>query len=337
MSNSDPRLVTPLDWPLVRRVISQCLPLDMASALTRGTPGLEEIMLSSVPLAEFGAPTLVLRKGDQAFVGQFRQRAERTGAHVTFLAPEPHEGDMYPWAQLLEALVFEAGRRGAHVISAEVPEDHTIFEAFRLAGFAVYSRQVVLRRDPQPARGGRSVMLRPEMSQDGIAISTLYYNTVPRLLQQAEPLRLPEGDGLIYERNGQIAGYLAVVEGKTGIVIKPYFHPEAYDQVPDILLSALARLSRAEQLPVYLYARSYQDWLRGVLERVGFQPWAYQALMVKYTIVRGERMEPVAVAGLESSRLRPPVADGPLPLPKFSPVHKKSGQGRLPLWKRNGK
>lgn len=337
MSNSDPRLVTPLDWASVRRVISQRLPLDMAAALTRGTPGLEEIMLSSVPLAELGTPTLILRHGEGNCVGQFRQRSDRTAAHITFLAPDPHEEELYSWAQLLESMVFEAGRRGAHVISAEVPEDHAVFEAFRVAGFAVYSRQVILRREAGPTRIEQSVLLRPEVAQDGIAISTLYFNTVPRLLQQAEPLRLPEGNGLVYERNGQIAGYLAVMEGKSGIVIKPYFHPEAYDQVPDIIFSALTRIPRAEQLPVYLFARSYQDWLRGVLERVGFQPWAHQALMVKYTIVRVERMEPVAVTGLESSRLRPPVADGPLPLPKFGPLQKKSGQSRLTLWKRNGK
>ncbi|MBI5959139.1 MAG: hypothetical protein HY866_10415 [Chloroflexi bacterium] len=337
MNNSDPRLVTPLDWPLVRRLITQRLPLDMVLALTRGAPGLEEVMLSAVPLADLGAPTLVLRNGGTDYLGQFRQRQERTVAHLTFLAPEPRGGNSYEWAQLLESMVFEAGRRGVHVISAEIDEDHPVFEAFRLAGFAVYSRQVILRHAPGTISGTRSVLLRPEAEQDSIAVSTLYLNTVPRLLQQAEPLRMPEYNGLVYERNGQIAGYLAIAEGKSGIVIKPYFHPEIYEQVPEIILSALARIGRAAHVPVYLYARSYQDWLRGILERVGFEPWAHQALMVKYTIIRAERMESIAVPGLEASRLRPPVADGPLPLPKFGPVKHKSGPGRLPLWKRNGK
>jgi hypothetical protein len=309
----------------------------MVSALTRGAPGLEDVMLSAVPLADRGTPTLVLRNGGADYLGQFRLRPERTGAHLSFLAPDPRVGNVYEWAQLLEAMVFEAGRRGVHVMSAEIDEDHPVFEAFRLAGFAVYSRQVILRHAPGQVGGSRSVLLRPEMDQDSIAISTLYLNTVPRLLQQAEPLRMPDSSGLVYERDGQIAGYLAVAEGKNGIVIKPYFHPEVYEQVPDIILSALARIGRAGHVPVYLYARSYQDWLRGILERVGFETWAYQALMVKYTVVRAERIESVVIPGLEASRLRPPVVDGPLPLPKFDPVKPKHRPGRLSLWKRNGR
>jgi hypothetical protein len=316
----------------MRRVIAHGLPLDMATTLTRGLPGWEETLLASVPLADLGAPTLVLRKGETAYLGQFRQRGDRKVAHVTFLAPDPQAQDVYEWARVLEAIAFEAGKRGAHLINAEVEENHPVFEAFRLAGFAVYARQVILRREPGQISAHAPAMLRPVSDRDVIAISTLRVNTVPRLLQQAELLPDLECGGLIYEHRGQVAGYLTVFDGKVGVVIKPYFHPEVDDQAAAIIMSALAHIPHADRVPVYLYARAYQDWLRGALDEVEFKPWTHQALMVKYTLVRAERAEAVALPGLEANRLRPPVADGPMPLRKFM-----NRSDRAQPWRRNGK
>ncbi|HEX3049477.1 MAG TPA: hypothetical protein VHP83_02400 [Aggregatilineaceae bacterium] len=334
MNRSEPRLMTPLDLALVRRVVGQSmLPLDMVTELTRGIRGLEDALLSAVPLADLGAPTLVYRN-DHAFVGQFRHRMGESVAQLTFLSPEPHDsGSIHSWMRLLEGIVQEAGKRGAHSVNAEVDENHPAFVAFRMSGFAVYSRQVILRREPGPLPKGDPTLVRPEHPHDSIAINTLYANTVPRLLQQAEPLPGPACDGLVYEREGQIAGYLAVTEGKSGVVIKPYFHPEVYDQASAIILSALTYIPRAERLPVYLYARAYQDWLRGMLEQVEFETWAHQALMVKYTLVRLERPETVALPSLEASRLRPPVVDGPITV-----HHKRTHRdSRWSLWRRNGR
>lgn len=290
-----------------------------------------------MPLADFGASTLVLRSGETGYIGQFRFRGDRTLAQFTFLAPDPRQGNIYEWAHLIEAAAFEAGRRGVHVITAEVAADHPVFEAFRVAGFAVYARQAILRREPDRPVEGPSVLLRPALDLDAVAINLLYTNTTPRLVQQVDPLRVHEAGGLLYERGGQMAAYLAITEGKSGIVIKPFFHPEVHDRVADIVLSALAHLPRARQVPVYLYARSYQDWLRGVLDQVGFETWTDQVLMAKFTVVRVERMEPVSVSGLEASRLRPPVVDGPLTLRKLALLPRfKAGRGRPLSHKRNG-
>lgn len=332
MSRSRPHLVTPLDLALVRRVVAHPLPLDLSAALTRGLNGLEDAFLSSVPLTDLGAPTIVLRNGDGGYVGQFRHRLGESVAQLVLVAPEPQEGDMPEWTRLLEAIAFEAGKRGAHLLNAEVAENHPAFIAFRMAGFAVYSRQVILCRRPRPVSGGIAGMLRPKVDQDMFAINTLYANTVPPLLQQAELLPGPECGGLVYERSGDLAGYLAITEGKSGVVIKPYFHPEVYDLASDIVLSALRYIPRAEQVPVYLYARAYQDWLRGALEQVEFEPWAHQALMVKYTTVRVARVQHDPLPNLEPSRLRPPVADGPLPFRKLF-----NRDDRQPSWRRHGK
>ncbi|MCD4684575.1 MAG: hypothetical protein K8S97_01390 [Anaerolineae bacterium] len=315
MSTTEPRPITPLDLPLVHRLTANRLPLDTCAALTRGLPGLEEALLSAVPLTDLGAPTFVVRNGDSGMIGQFRHRAACRVAHLTFLAPDSAGSNPREWVSLLETMAFEAGKRGAHVLNAEVDQDHPIFQAFRLAGFAVYSRQVILRRAPRRVTHRQRGLLRSAQDRDAVAISTLQNNTVPRLIQQAEdPQPAPDYQGLVYEREGQIAAYLAVSEGKSGVVIKPYFHPEAYDQASTIILSALAHISRAEQVPVYLYARSYQDWLRGALDEVEFEAWTHQALLVKYTVVRVGRVQPVTLPDLETNRLVTPVADGPVPL-----------------------
>jgi hypothetical protein len=338
VSGVQPRPVSPLDLPLVRRIISRSLALDLAATLSGGIQGMEDALLYTVPLTDMGAPTIVLRNGDGGYLGQFRHRAGNTTAHLTLLAPDPHEGEAHDWTRLLEALVSEAGRRGAHLLVGEIAEDHPVFVAFRMAGFAVFARQVILRRPPRVMAETPPALVRPEIEQDAIAISTLHSNTVPRLLQQAEPLPAPDCRGLVYERDGEIAGYLAVTAGKHGVVIKPYFHPEVYDQAPAIVLSALSFIPRAEQVPVYLYARAYQDWLRGALAQVEFKPWTEQALMVKHTVVRVGRAESTTLPGLEASHLRPPVADGPLPLHKrWLMLRWTYREGRFPLWRRNGK
>ena len=101
MSQPEPRPISPLDLPLLRRVIAERLPLDACTALTRGLPGMEEALLSSVPLTDLGAPTLVLRNGDESYIGQFRLRADRSAAHLTFLAPDPTGGALSDWVALL--------------------------------------------------------------------------------------------------------------------------------------------------------------------------------------------------------------------------------------------
>ncbi len=308
------RPITPLDLPLVHRMLGTRLSLDMCSELTRGAPGLEETLLSAVPLAGLGAPTFVLRNGEHAYVGQFRQRPDRVAAQMTFLAPAPQDEPSGAWVTLLEAMTFEAGKRGAHLLSAEVHQQHPSFRVFRQAGFAVYARQVILQRPPQVPHHADKRLVRPETPQDAVDIATLQANTVPRLLQQAEE-RVPATGfrGLVYEQDGAVVGYLALAEGKSGVVIKPYFHPEAYDRVAEVVSAALHHIPRVAEVPVYVYVRAYQDWLRHVLEQIAFEVWAEQALMVKYTAVPVGRVQTAPLPEMHTRRLSPPVTNGPLP------------------------
>ncbi len=323
------RPITPLDLPLVHRLISARLSLDMCSELTRGAPALEATVLSAVPLAGLGAPTFVLRNGESAYVGQFRHRADRAVAQLTFLAPTLQDEAPKAWVTLLEAMTQEAGKRGVHLLSAEVHQQHPAFQVFRQAGFAVYGRQVILQRAPQPLNDAEAQLVRPETAQDAFAVATLQANTVPPLLRQAEE-RLPAAPfrGLVYEKRGHMFGYLAVAEGKNGVVIKPYFHPEAYEQVAEVVAAALHHIPRATDVPVYVYVRAYQDWLRSILERVAFVAWAEHALMVKYTAARVGRFQTAPLPEMHPQQLIPPLTNGPLPT-------QSATDGTLGAWRRD--
>ncbi len=76
--------------------------------------------------------------------------------------------------------------------------------------------------------------------------------------------------------------------------------------------SALELIPRARQLPVYVYARAYQTGCAACWSKLGFRAWADQALLVKYTVVRVERVEMATVSALEPARRQTPAIDGPI-------------------------
>src|SRR5258708_3453900 len=151
--------------------------------------------------------------------------------------------------------------------------------ALRQAGFVVYVRQEIWKRPSGPVPANVIDLLRPETDEDAWAINGLYVNVVPRMVMQADTP--PDtGNGLIYEFKGRVLGYFSVQEGKYGIYVQSILHPEAYDQVRQILASLLSRLPRAERMPVYMPIRRYQEWLQGTLNWAGFTPWASPAALV---------------------------------------------------------
>ena len=58
-------------------------------------------------------------------------------------------------------MVFEAGRRGAHMLSAEVDENAPLFKTMRQASYAIYARQEIWRRDPEESVAAAAVELPP--------------------------------------------------------------------------------------------------------------------------------------------------------------------------------
>lgn len=274
----------PLDLPLVHRLAPLSISLDSLTALTQGNHLVENAVWSSLPLTDFGTPTYVLRLGEGGYVAQFRHKVGDQHAHIVFIAPSrtAHE-DAQPWLRLIEALVAAAGKRGALTLNAEVAEDDPTFELLRQAGFAVYARQSIWRREPQPLRARALSLWRPVSEQDALALHSLYLENVPRLLRQAyDP---PEArNALVYSRGGRLAAYLAAHEGKCGIYLDLILDPDVCQpRAADLLADALQHLPRAERLPVYVHLYRHQDWLSSALERLNFVPLGNQALMVRHT------------------------------------------------------
>lgn len=301
---------TPMDLALVRRLASRQLLTDTTIALTRGINPLEAALLAMVPMADLGFPTLVMRDSEDGLIGQIRHRVGERSAHIACLAPIPQDNlDYVAWLQLIDGLVHTAGRRGAWTITAEVLEhEHSAFKLLRKAGFVVYARQTIFRRAPGPIRASSSLErlhVRPANEIDMIRVQALHAALVPSLIQQADPLPEINAGSLVVEVIGEqrLLGYLSVIEGKAGLMVKPYLHPDVYEEAEAILEHAINCWSKAERLPMYFAVRSYQDWLRIPLNLLGLVAGDQQAVFVKHTVARMENGTEPARATLEFGTL----------------------------------
>jgi hypothetical protein len=271
-----------VDIPMVRRLIEEGTLLDSEAVYTAAeTP--RNALFSSLFLPQRGIHTVVARIGRRSVVGLFRLQPEQAHARIISLAPELQPGmDDSGWLLLLDAMTAEAGRRNAHMLIAEVDESASLFQTMRTAGFAVYARQEIWVRPPKPLPPlHRAVQLTPEVNADAHGIRLLYSDIVPRLVQQ---IALPPGhsQGFVYRQDKRIEGYIAISEGKTGIYMMPYLHPDIYSHAPALLHAAMHEANRPDRLPVYVCVRRYQDWLEDALYEMGFVRQSRQAVMVRH-------------------------------------------------------
>jgi hypothetical protein len=275
------RTVTLVDIPLVRRLSERGTILNSELGLTRDARGDNSALLSSILFAR-ELHTLVARNGEHQVIGQFRYRQDEPNAHIVYLAPDLRaDYEDTAWLHILDAMTREAGRYGAHTLVAEVEENSLLFETMRAAGFAVYSRQVIWRHDPYPRQDNVAVRLTEEAPGDHIGVISLICSTIPTMIQQ---VAAPNGDGTgwVYRKNGRIEGYIVVSEGKEGVYLVPYLHPDIMPEAVDVLEAAIVNTSRTQKVPVYIGVRAYQSWLNTSLERLGFEPWVRQAVMVRH-------------------------------------------------------
>ncbi len=283
MPESDIRVAKLVDIPVIQRLVEKGTILDSELACTREV--ISQHMLTNL-LLHRNVVTLVGRVDQQRIAGQFRLKAAEHLAQILYIAPDLSETiSDTAWLELVDSMAFEAGRRGAHMLTGEVDEDSRLFTTLRSAGFAVYARQEVWKRpagiglpnDVTPAE------LQPETDGDAMEVQLLYCNIVPRLVQ---PVAVPSGEsqGFVYRGvNDRIQGYVAVSEGKTGIYLMPFLHLDIpYHSAASILAGAIARVNRADKLPVYICVRRFQDWLEEALTELGFESCKQQALMVRH-------------------------------------------------------
>lgn len=308
--DTDIRAVKLVDFPLVRRLIEKCTILDSELVLTRDASGTYNMLMSNLLLPQRGLYTLVARSDKQQVVGQFRFRQDDLHARIVYLAPNlDSDADDTAWLHVLDAMAREAGKNGAHALIAELEESSPLFETMRTAGYAVYARQEIWRRETasSPLDYGQ-IELTQATHEDELSVYALFSATVPSLVQQyaAPPSEMP---GLIYRIDGKIRGYIAYSEGRHGVYLIPYLDPLVLPETAAIFEAAVRAIPRAGKVPVYISVRRYQDWSTDALLELGFDLHMQQAVMVKHMSagVRHAQFAPLYAQFEDATRpVRPP-------------------------------
>lgn len=298
-------MIRELDWrdlPLLARVRDRGMCPNAQLAYTRGASALQQALLNPF-IPGKSAVTLVSRDGDLDAIGQCTMRASRSNARLTFIAPLDvlhHDSGV----ELLESLAFAAGDRGAHNLVADVDEDSPAFEALRRAGFAIYARQRIwgLTGPLDQQAEVEPDAWRLEADRDQVRAQSLYQDIVPGLVRQVEPPPARVGHNLVHVRDGELLGYLDIQRGTLGTWVQPFFHPAAEDFY--LLLISFLKQTDHDR-PVYVCVRSYQSWMGGPLERLGFQPVADQAVMVKRLAVTLRRAAASKLPAVEGTYPEP--------------------------------
>lgn len=307
------RSVKLVDIPLVTRLLDTGVMLDSDLALTGSFEMNSAALLSSLLLPQRTTHTALARVEKQHVVGQFRLRHDPHQARIVYIAPDlPYDHDDSAWLHVLDEMTAQAGRCGAHMLTAEVGEHLALFETMRIAGFSTYARQEIWQRPPGDLPDLRvdTVDLSEETEADAHGIQLLYRNIVPRLVQQvaAPPAH---SKGLVYRKNDRVEGYMALMEGRAGIYVMPYLHPDIFSEASAILLAAVEQASHSPQrVPIYVSVRRYQDWLEDALVDLGFEPTMRQAVMVRHVTagVRQAEFAPLHSALEGVSPIKPPTA-----------------------------
>ncbi len=278
--------IRPYDWRdlmLLHRLRNRGMCLDTRLMFTRGVPALRHMPLST-RIPGGNVCTLVSRadnSGELSAAGQFLIRDNQLPARLVFISPREiisrSEG-----VSLLEAMAHMAGERGAPALIAEIDERDPGFDSLHAAGFAIFSRQRVLRLESsvEGKAAPDEETWRPAADRDYIAIQSLYSNLVPALVQQVEPPPSRYERVLVYWSQGELLGFLDVERGPQGIWVQPYFHPAA--ELNDNLLSGfILGFSPSQSYPLFICVRSYQGGLSQSLNQLGFEACSNQAVMVK--------------------------------------------------------
>jgi hypothetical protein len=287
------RSVTLVDIPLVKRLADKGIILESELIYTRD--GSTSTALSSFLLPQRGLHTMLAKVDKYSVVGQFRLRSDNPNAQIVYIAPglDDVEEDS-AWLHMFDAMAREAGKYHAHALIAEVDEDSSLFETMRTAGFAVYARQQVWRRMPGELPEAADVVeLAEQTGDDWLGIQALFASTVPRLVQQISMPFENSANGFVYRVQERVEAYVTVAEGRQGVYLVPYIHPDVSRQAGAIFHAVLLSITRTK--PVYLCVRRHQDWLGWALEDLGFEPGARQAVMVRH-ITAGVRYPKFALA-----------------------------------------
>jgi len=289
-----------LDIPLMLRLKQNAIVLHSEMGLTEDARGQNSALLSSIVFPR-GLHTLVAHSENQDVVGQFRYRPDDNNAHIVYLAPTlADDEDDGIWLHILDAMAQQAGKHGAQNLVAEVEVSHRLFETMRRAGYAVYSRQVIWQHHPlEDDTQAPNVTVTEETNDDQIGVASLLGCTIPRILQTVMG---PSTDmeGLVYRKDGRVEAYIAYSEGRHGVYLIPYLHPDVLSEATDIITAAVLEIDRSRKVPIYVSVHGYQGWMENAMLDLGFTPWLEQAVMVKH-LTAGVRQTSFARVNLNTN------------------------------------
>jgi hypothetical protein len=227
---------------------------------------------------------------------------------------QPEDGDSGDFNALLETLIVEAGGWGAKQIVADVQPDSEIYLQFKRAGFSVLAKHKVFNFTEST---GYTPELRQRWriwcSEDIHKMRSLYFTLVPPLIQPVEPLTRREMLGLVYyNESGELQAYADLVYGPVGAWVIPFIHPQATENIPDLLAQLLMDLPDLAGRSVYITARSYQPWIESALENLFGEVSSEQALMVRYLALYQRIRSEFVFAPLENGEPEPTVPLAPI-------------------------
>jgi hypothetical protein len=289
------------DLPTLHRYRGQGVYLDSERSLTWGATliPINAVLSSLSPSASVFTPVCQdAENPDAPLLGQIVHPHGSPCAHLNFLAPESAI-DSAAMAELLDALVFWMGERGAQSLLAEVDEGSVVFEVLRKSGFSVYCRQRIWKFSNLSGSNAGHTPWHAFMPGDEHAIKKLYNSLVPGLVQQVEPLPWGKLSGQVYYQDGEVFGFVTITRGPNGIWLQPFFHPEI-EEVSSQLYDLVKNLTRLTR-PIYIVVRSYQTWLEYTLESVGAEPGQNQAVMVRRTAVVKPALRHANIPALEGA------------------------------------
>lgn len=294
------------DLPVLHRYRNCGLFLDSALLLTRGSVLVPTRALFSAMGLSGSVFTYLFdddRVPKQPVLAQVTHHSGSTFARLSFIAPD----DVAASADLpllFDYLASDVGNRGAFHILAEVDERTQAFEALRRSSFAIYASQRIWmlphedKAKPEPSAWHKCT------SEDVLRVRSLYYDLVPGLVQQVEPLPRGNLKGMVYYQNGNLLAYVELRYGPTGIWVQPFIHPDAHD-FDDCLAELLICLPRRRGRSVFVCVRSYQSWLEGMVEATGAESICSQAVMVRHLSIAQRATHAVALPSMNGTRAEP--------------------------------
>lgn len=241
--------------------------------------------------------------GPQTGMVQLAERPGRPEAEIIFISPALSQSSEASalWLRLLTQTAIQAGEHGYQRLFAHSDCSNEELELFRQVGFVIYTREQVLRLEL--AAGGRRTPppgTRRLRSADEARLMELYLAVTPRLVQAAEgncpcEWHMPanhqvavwgeEAYVLESSHTSTIDAYIQIKPGRHGHWMELVVGPEYRDGIDALLDFGLGRVSAWSPKPLFTAVREYQGGILPALHARGFEPFARQASMVKYTTV----------------------------------------------------